>query len=570
MWVSYKNKGSENYFAGGRTLKWYTIAGSIFGTNISALHLVGMLGIGFSVGFAQSHFELLAIFAIVALAFIFIPLYRKVKIFTLSQFLELRFNTHVRLTYSVMMMLLILVQMVASFYIGARAIALLTKGSNFPVSYETAIMLQAIIICSYTMFGGLRAVMITESFQTIFIIIAAIILFGFTFSQPEINGFSGLMQLEKSMDVSMQKMHLYLPSNHESLPWTGVFTGLMVLHFFYWNSNQFIVQRIIAAENDKQAQLGVLGAGFLKLLIPFLTISTGVAAAHIFQGRFKDMTILPDDAFLYLVDAVIPKLWGLTGLLLAGVAAAVFSTIDAMMNATSTLFTIDIYKKYIRPNASDSSVLKIGRIAVLVMAVFASLLAILTHNPNSADNFFLTVSSRGSYFTPGIIIAFFGGIVIKRASAKGALLSILSAPIFSLLIESAYNDYLTRYPLFVDLFGLKLNFLHRIFFASILSFLVFLLFLKKKSEENNLLTLSFKSMKNIFIRTGVFIFCNLALALLITHDYITNRDAAWISSILSFVIFCFGIHLKEVSRHLAKIFAGVLIAITTFILFWFW
>jgi hypothetical protein len=100
--------------------------------------------------------------------------------------------------------------------------------------------------------------------------------------------------------------------------------------------------------------------------------------------------------------------------------------------------------------------------------------------------------------------------------------------------------------------------------------LVFLLFLKKKSEENNLLTLSFKSMKNIFIRTGVFIFCNLALALLITHDYITNRDAAWISSILSFVIFCFGIHLKEVSRQLAKIFAGVLIAITTFILFWFW
>ena len=266
IWVSLKNRGQENYFAGGRSLKWYTVAGSVFGTNISALQLVGMLGIGFSVGFAQSHFEFLAIFAILAMAFILVPLYRKIKIFTVSEFLEIRFNSAVRLTYSIMVILLLLVQMVASFYIGARAIALLTLGSAFPISYELAIVIPALVVCSYTLLGGLKAVMVTESFQSIFIILAASLLFFLTFSQPEIGGIKALVSLD---------MHLYLPSSHPDLPWTGVFTGLMILNFFYWNSNQLIVQRVIAAETDRDAQLGMIGAGFLKLLIPFLTISTG-------------------------------------------------------------------------------------------------------------------------------------------------------------------------------------------------------------------------------------------------------------------------------------------------------
>ncbi len=556
LWVSLKNRGQENYFAGGRSLKWYTVAGSVFGTNISALQLVGMLGIGFSVGFAQSHFEFLAIFAILAMAFILVPLYRKVKIFTVSEFLEIRFNSTVRLTYSIMVILLLLVQMVASFYIGARAIALLTLGSAFPISYELAIVIPALVVCSYTLLGGLKAVMITESFQTIFIILAATLLFFLTFSQPEIGGIKALGSLD---------MHLYLPSNHPDLPWTGVFTGLVILNFFYWNSNQLIVQRVIAAETDRDAQLGMIGAGFLKLLIPFLTISTGVAASKLFHTRYSGMEILPDDAFLYLVDTVVPKNFGLAGLILAGVAAAVFSTIDAMMNTTTTLFTMDIYKKYLHKTAGEGEILKAGRITVFLMAFLASYLALKTYDPEGSGNFFLTVASRGSYFTTGIIVAFFGGIFSKRASIKGALMAILSAPIFGLGVEIFYQNYLNEIPVFRSYFGENLNFLHRVFISTVLSFIVFWLF-QEKEEKESVLIISKEKLKSLFVLLSLWIFIQVILVLLVIFEFFTPQMAAFPGSLVTIWI---GFR-KSRFHSFPYIFGSLLAGITVFLLYYFW
>jgi SSS family solute:Na+ symporter len=556
LWVSLKNRGQENYFAGGRSLKWYTVAGSVFGTNISALQLVGMLGIGFSVGFAQSHFEFLAIFAILAMAFILVPLYRKVKIFTVSEFLEIRFNSTVRLTYSIMVILLLLVQMVASFYIGARAIALLTLGSAFPISYELAIAIPALVVCSYTLLGGLKAVMITESFQTIFIILAATLLFFLTFSQPEIGGIKALGSLD---------MHLYLPSNHPDLPWTGVFTGLVILNFFYWNSNQLIVQRVIAAETDRDAQLGMIGAGFLKLLIPFLTISTGVAASKLFHTRYSGMEILPDDAFLYLVDTVVPKNFGLAGLILAGVAAAVFSTIDAMMNTTTTLFTMDIYKKYLHKTAVEGEILKAGGITVFLMAFLASYLALKTYDPEGSGNFFLTVASRGSYFTTGIIVAFFGGIFSKKASVRGALLAILSAPIFGLGVEIFYQNYLNEIPVFRSYFGENLNFLHRVFISTVLSFIVFWLF-QEKEEKESVLIISKEKLKSLFVLLSLWIFIQVVLVLLVIFEFFTPQMAAFPGSLVTLWI---GFR-KSKFQSFPYIFGSLLSGITVFLLYYFW
>jgi len=556
IWVSLKNRGQENYFAGGRSLKWYTIAGSVFGTNISALQLVGMLGIGFSVGFAQSHFEFLAIFAILSMAFILVPLYRKIKIFTVSEFLEIRFNSAVRLTYSIMVILLLLVQMVASFYIGARAIALLTLGSAFPISYELAIIIPALVVCSYTLLGGLKAVMVTESFQSIFIILAASLLFFLTFSQPEIGGLKALVSLD---------MHLYLPSSHPDLPWTGVFTGLMILNFFYWNSNQLIVQRVIAAETDRDAQLGMIGAGFLKLLIPFLTISTGVAAAKLFHTRYSGMEILPDDAFLYLVDTVVPKNFGLAGLILAGVAAAVFSTIDAMMNTTTTLFTMDIYKKYIHKTAGEKDILKAGRIAVFTMAILASYLALKTYDPSGSGNFFLTVSSRGSYFTTGIIVAFFGGIFSKKASVKGALLAIISAPIFGVGTEFFYQNYLSEIPAFRFYLGENLNFLHRVFVSTLLSFLVFWIFRQKEEKESPLI-ISGEKFRNLVSLLFIWTSIQVVLVLLVINGFLAHEMAAIPGSFFSALI----VFQKSKMNSIPHIFGSLLAGITVFLLYYFW
>jgi SSS family solute:Na+ symporter len=477
IFISRKGKGSEDYFMAGRKLPWWVVGGSVFSTNISASHLIGMLGIGYSVGFAQSHYEILAVFAILILAFLFIPVYRRLPLFTLSQFLEKRFGDKVRLTYALLVLLLIIVQLIGHYYIGARALSMLTQGSLFEINYPVALLLLSLIICSYTFFGGLSAVVYTDTLQAVFIIVVAIILCYFTFSSPEINGFSGLLTLDSHLPEGSRKMNLYLPANHPDLPVSGVFTGLILLHFFYWITNQYLVQRVLAAKSDDAAKYGVMVAGLLKLGIPFVTIATGVAAAHLLNIKYAGQKILPDDAFLYLVNAVIPAGFGLIGLLISGVLASTFSTIDSMMNSATTLFCIDIYKKYYRKNITDKELVIVGRLVTLTITLLAAVLAYATYNPQSAGNFFLKISSHGSYFTPGIIVVFFAAVFVRRIPSQAVLWTMVSAPFIAILLEVSYSSITAFFPAISSIFGEKLNFLHRVALTSISS--VFLLFISR-------------------------------------------------------------------------------------------
>ena len=477
IFFSRKGKGSEDYFMAGRKLPWWVVGGSVFSTNISASHLIGMLGIGYSVGFAQSHYEILAVFAILILAFLFIPVYRRLPLFTLSQFLEKRFGDKVRLTYALLVLLLIIVQLIGHYYIGARALSMLTQGSQFEINYPVALFLLSLIICSYTFFGGLSAVVYTDTLQAVFIIVVDIILCYFTFSSPEINGFSGLLTLDSQLPAESRKMNLYLPANHPDLPVSGVFTGLILLHFFYWITNQYLVQRVLAAKSDDAAKYGVMIAGFLKLGIPFVTIATGVAAAHLLNIKYAGQKILPDDAFLYLVNAVIPAGFGLIGLLISGVLASTFSTIDSMMNSATTLFCVDIYKKYFKKNITDKELVVVGRLVTLTITLLAAILAYATYNPQGAGNFFLKISSHGSYFTPGIIVVFFAAVFVRRIPSQAALWTMLSAPFIAILLEVSYSSITAFFPAISSIFGEKLNFLHRVALTSISS--VFLLFISR-------------------------------------------------------------------------------------------
>ncbi len=477
IFISRKGKGSEDYFMAGRKLPWWVVGGSVFSTNISASHLIGMLGIGYSVGFAQSHYEVLAVFAILILAFLFIPVYRRLPLFTLSQFLEKRFGDKVRLTYALLVLLLIIVQLIGHYYIGARALSMLTQGSLFEINYPVALLLLSLIICSYSFFGGLSAVVYTDTLQAVFILLVAIVLCYFTFSSPEINGFSGLLTLDSQLPEGSRKMNLYLPANHPDLPVSGVFTGLILLHFFYWITNQYLVQRVLAAKSDDAAKYGVMVAGLLKLGIPFVTIATGVAAAHLLNIKYAGQKILPDDAFLYLVNAVIPAGFGLIGLLISGVLASTFSTIDSMMNSATTLFCIDIYKKYYRKNITDKELVIVGRLVTLTITLLAAVLAYATYNPQSAGNFFLKISSHGSYFTPGIIVVFFAAVFVRRIPSQVALWTMVSAPFIAILLEVSYSSITAFFPTISSIFGEKLNFLHRVALTSISS--VFLLFISR-------------------------------------------------------------------------------------------
>lgn len=467
--VALRKKSAEQYFLAGRTIRWWTVAGSVFGTNISSFHLIGMLGIGYSIGFVQAHYEIVFP-AILLLCFVFLASYRRLDVFTLSQYLEVRYNEAARLVYTIFLVLIILVQLVGAFYVGSITLQWLLGGGSFQISYLTGLLLIGAVTCSYTIWGGMESIVITDTIQTIMMLAAGFAVAYFTLSQPEIGGFFGLLDLDAQQPRDLQKMHLYLPSNHPNLPWTGVFTGLLLQHCFNFTTNQFLVQRVLAAGSNDDARKGIIASGFLKLTIPFFSISAGVAAFYLFQARFGNSTDFnSDNAFLKLVETVIPPGVGLTGMILAGLVAATFSSVDSMMNAATTLLTLDVYKKYITPAATDRQIVRFGRLTIVVMVVASILLALGTYSPDRSNNFFLKVSSQLSYFTPGIMVAFFIGVLWRGASARAAVWAMLLAPVYGLLAEVLYNNVLAQSPAVVALFGPKLNFMHRVFLTFLLS-----------------------------------------------------------------------------------------------------
>jgi SSS family solute:Na+ symporter len=473
MYSSFKKKDAEEYFMASRSLRWWSVAGSIFGTNIHAQQIIGMMGVGYSIGFAQSHYEIWAIPAILVLCYVFIPIYRKRNFFTLSQFLEIRFNANSRLVYTILMVAFILIQLIGGFYIGSRTLGLLFEGTGWEVSYVAGICIIATVTVVFTVFGGMESVVTADNILTI-IMIASILLMGsFTYMQPEIGGLSGLLKLDHA---EANKMHLYLPSNHPKLPWSGIFTGLTILNMFYWTTNQYQVQRVLAAKTDRDAKLGSLAAGFLKLIIPFFSIAVGSAAYYIFKSRYGADSIKPDDTFLTLLKTVVPTGYGLVGLILAGLMCAIFSAIYSMMNSVSTMMAYDIYKKYINPNASDKKTVRFGQLAVFLICIVAGILAFSTYDPNSSDNFFLKLANQTSYIKPGLVVVFFWGVLWKQTNPIAAVLVLAGSPFIGLSCDWVFENILVRYPLIMQTFGETFNFLYRVFSIFIIgSFLLVIL-----------------------------------------------------------------------------------------------
>ena len=464
-----KEETAEDYFLAGRKIRWWGVAGSIFGSNVSANHMVGMMGLGFSVGFAQSHFELGAIAGLMLLCYGFLPVYRKLKLYTLSEYLGRRYDARSRVSYAVIMVtLMAVVQLVPGLYIGGRSICVLmgdpametvevvvddgaekdgaekdgataTRQNVNRNYYAFFVIALAVVAASYTIFGGLKAVVITDVVQSVLMLVAGVVVAVLTFRQ--LGGWGEMMRLDE-LAGEAAKMKLYLPMDHEQLPWTGMFTGLMAMHFFYWGTNQFIVQRALGAASDREARIGIITAGFLKLLIPFFAIAAGVAAVYVFKQQLPDRTIDPDAAFPEMVKLVIAPIgFGVIGLIAAGLIGAILSSIDSMMNSAATIVTIDIYQRYINPDASDKQMIAVGRLSIVVFITAAALMAIFILNPNSEKNFFLQIADYSNYLTPGLLVAFGLGMLWRRGTPTAAFVVILGGIVFSWAVEYSYNEY---------------------------------------------------------------------------------------------------------------------------------
>lgn len=565
IWGSFKlyrgNRSASNYFMADYDLPWWSVAGSIYGTNVSLSQIIGMLGIGYSIGFAQSHYELLAIPAILMLCYVFIPAYRKKKAFTLSAFLGDHYNETARLLYTLVIISVIIILLVGGFYIGSRQLGLLFKGSSYVPTYLQGIILIAIIACMLVFFGGMRAVVRIENIITLLMVIAVVTVGVCTLWQPEIGGFSGLLDLDMS-DKGFHKMNLYLPSDHPDLPWTGVFSGLLVLHGFFWTTNQFEVQRVLAARSERDAQLGAIAAGFLKLTIPFFSIAAGVAAAYLFKYKYGMIDIKPDDAFIYLIGQVVPKGFGLIGLIMAGFLGAIFSSIYSMLNSLSTITAMDIFKRYIYKNAEDKSLVLIGKISVIVACLIGVFLAWWSFDPNADGNFFLILSKNTSYLKPGVVSAFFLAVLWKRVHPLSAAVAILIAPLLSFGVEFIYDDWLSGYPYWRNIFGERLNFMHRVFVVFVICLAVQIGMSLKYNHKvgENLLNESIQLK-----RTLSYLIVQLVMLILIFGFDINPRVIAIPAALTSFLVL---INFREF-KNAVVISSSLLLSITTWTLYYF-
>ncbi|MEC9096017.1 MAG: sodium/solute symporter, partial [Planctomycetota bacterium] len=487
MWAGRKEDTSEDYFLAGKGLRWFGVAGSIFGSNVSANHMVGMMGVGFSIGFAQSHFEIGAILGLLLLCFGFLPVYRKLNLYTLSEYLGKRYDDRSRISYALIMIIIMAgVQMIPALYIGSRTICELMGGdaivseagspevaeTALPAAlegtvgaqlkakpsmklvsmphYTTFVIALGLIAGSYTILGGLKAVVYTDIIQSVLMLIVGIGIAILVFSQ-----FSwGEMVDANDTAVAggaVDRMSIYLPTHHPQLPWTGVLTGLMFMHCFYWGTNQFIVQRALGAVSDKEARVGIIAAGFLKLLIPFFSIGTGVCAYFLLtneDGAAAVDGIAPDTIFPYLVNRYLAPIGlGLIGLVAAGVIGAILSSIDSMMNSAATIISVDIWKRFINPQAGDKELIVVGKLSIVALMISAILMALFIMNPNSSSNFFLDIANYQNYLTPGLLVAFILGIFWKRGTGTAAFVTIIAGVILSWVVVTLYVNDITR-PLY--------------------------------------------------------------------------------------------------------------------------
>ena len=598
LWAGRNESTSKDYFLAGRNVRWWGVAGSIFGSNISANHMVGMMGVGFTLGFAESHFEITAIAGLLLLCYCFLPVYRKLNIYTLSDYLSRRYDDKSRVAYSVIMVLIItMVMMLPAFYIGSRSVNFLLvdqahinevlKASAGGVAqtieidktyYILGVLIMALVTGVYTIVGGLKAVIVTDVLQSVLMLAGALIVAWFTFNSVEIGGWDGMRALDaKGKDL----VHLYLPSDHPQRPWSGMLSGLMVLHFYYWGANQFIVQRALAAKTDKEARVGIITAGFVKLLIPFISIGTGIAAYYVFAERMPGVQVDGDTAFpLLLREVVAPAgIAGLVGLVAAGLIGAILSSVDSMMNSAATLITFDFYKRFVNPEATDKQLIRMGRVLIGVMVIGCALLTIVVFDPNTKQLFFTYVASHQSKLVGGVVVAFAVGMLWKGATAAGGFASIITGVVVSYAVVPVYGATLGKTEFFSGMFGSSLNFFHGVFVAAIFAVLANIIVSKMTQADEQKSSLTFvglgvftkASLRALITKVMLSLLVYALLGFFMWREIASPLVAALIGSTWTWSMFI-DTALKGKAGNLLKddkFWGGLLAACAVFMLFYF-
>lgn len=466
LFVSREKKGhvkdSKDYFLASKALPWWAVGASLIASNISAEQFIGMSGSGFAMGLAIATYEWMAAATLLVVAIFFLPVYIKKGIYTMPGFLLDRYDARVRTTMAVFWLLLyVLVNLTSVLYLGA-----LSLNTILDVKLEYGIAGLALFAMVYSIYGGLKAVAWTDVVQVVFLIAGGL---ATTYLALNIVGsgdaWAGLNLLRQEVpghfSMILDKGEMMIPDGqggtkdaYLDLPGLSVLVGGMwIVNLSYWGFNQYITQRALAAKDLNQAQLGIIFAGFLKLLMPLIVVIPGIAALVIVNNGtdvsfIQSMTdpasgiIKSDRAYPTLLQ-LLPV--GLKGLAFAALTAAIVSSLASMANSTSTIFTMDIYRQYIDKDASETKQVKVGRLAAIVAFVVAALIAPAL---GTLDQAFQFIQEYTGFVSPGVFAIFFFGVFWKKTTSNAAL----TAAVLTIPLSTALKFGMPALP-FIDRMG---------------------------------------------------------------------------------------------------------------------
>lgn len=416
FYVARRNRNTSNdYFMGGRNLPWYVVATSMVATVIATQNFVAQVGASYARGIVVAAFGWNAWIVYTLLIWIFLPYYMRTGLFTMPEFLERRYNSAMRYIFA----LFLAIGYIASVIAGALYAGGLIIQNMFGLNIFVAIFLLGIVTGAYTIYGGLISAAWTDFLQMTVLCLAGLLVP--VLGLIKVGGFSHLIA------TVPHKFFLYKPPTDNLFPATGVFTGFLSIGIWYNCTSQHIVQRCLAAKNEWSARMGVVGAGFLHLVTPFLFVIPGIIAYLLFPHMNR-----PDDAYVVMVKNLVPR--GFRGLILAGMAAALMSTLSAMINSTSTILTLDLYKKLRRVNATESEQVHFGKWSgTFVLA--AGIAAACYYTVMKGWFLFVIIQDVFAYIAPPFAVVFTLGILWRRANGKAALVTVLAGFPFSIFLQ---------------------------------------------------------------------------------------------------------------------------------------
>jgi SSS family solute:Na+ symporter len=421
IWVILqKNKTTEDYFLAGRNVGWFVIGASIFASNIGSEHVVGLAGTGAESGMPMAHYELHA-WIVLLLGWLFLPFYIRSGAFTMPEFLEKRFDARSRWFLSVFSLIgYVITKVSVTIYAGGIVVSELL---GIPFWYGAI----GIVIFTglYTVIGGMKAVIYTETLQTIVLILGSVII---TYlGLQEVGGWSVLRDT-----VGSEHFNMWRPMDDPDFPWTGLLFGGTIVGVWYWCTDQYIVQRTLAAHNIKIGRRGAIFGAYLKILPIFIFLIPGIIAFALAKQGVLSYD-KADEVFPILVKTLLPV--GLKGLVAGGLMAALMSSLASVFNSCSTIFTIDIYKK-LRPRTSEKRLVNIGRIATALVVVLG-IIWIPIMAKIGGGTLYKYLQSVQSYIAPPITAVFVLGILWKRVNAKAAIVTLISGLLIAAIRISA-------------------------------------------------------------------------------------------------------------------------------------